>query len=359
MLARLPRIVVILLVVAFTASAAWRMLAPTGQIRKAAPGHYTDMMLYRDIVGRMQAGDGYYQAAAQTQRAHHYPTRPFVTMRLPTLYWLGARLGWERLNLISKLLLAANLAAWGLALAGRVTIAERLGMMAGIWFGGLAAISLRLAPMSETWCGLLIGLALAARIGWRERWWLTLVPIALALSLRELALPFAALAGAFALWERRWSELAGWTGLVLLFGLGLALHADAVAAAARPGDLSSQGWNAMLGLRGVLLALVHTSWLHNLPRQLAMIAALLPALGWLALTGRAGHFAALLLGGYALLLALFARPDNFYWGFLLLPTWFAGWALLPRAGLQLRDAWRADLPLVMPRLTWPVRSTPG
>ena len=38
------------------------------------------------------------------------------------------------------------------------------------------------------------------------------------------------------------------------------------------------------------------------------------------------------------MLALFARADNFYWGFLLLPHWFAGYALIPRGIAQLRQA---------------------
>ena len=39
-----------------------------------------------------------------------------------------------------------------------------------------------------------------------------------------------------------------------------------------------------------------------------------------------------------LMLALFARADNFYQGFLLLPHWFAGYALVPRGIGQVRRA---------------------
>src|SRR5204862_73986 len=79
-------------------AAAWCLSTPPGKISKAAPGHYTDMRLYRDIVTEMQAGKGYYQAATDTQRAHHYPTRPFVTVREPALYVLAATQGWDWLN---------------------------------------------------------------------------------------------------------------------------------------------------------------------------------------------------------------------------------------------------------------------
>ena len=108
MFARLPRPLAILVVALFLAAATWCLMTPPGQVSHAAPGHYTDMMLYRDIVSQVQSGHGYYQAATETQRAHHYPTIPFVTVREPTLYWLVAQLGWTWLNRIEiGLLLAA------------------------------------------------------------------------------------------------------------------------------------------------------------------------------------------------------------------------------------------------------------
>ena len=86
MFARLPRPLALLVAALFLVAAAWCLLTPPGKVSKAAPGHYTDMMLYRDIVTAMQSGHGYYVAATDAQRAHHYPTRPFVTVREPTLY---------------------------------------------------------------------------------------------------------------------------------------------------------------------------------------------------------------------------------------------------------------------------------
>jgi len=45
--------------------------------------------------------------------------------------------------------------------------------------------------------------------------------------------------------------------------------------------------------------------------------------------------------GYAALLACFARPDTFYWGALMLPWYFIGYALVPRAVGQWVSAVRA------------------
>ena len=338
MFARLSRPLALLVAALFLVTATWCLLTPPGKVSRAAPGRYTDMMLYRDIVSAMQSGKGYYQAATDAQRAHHYPTRPFVTVREPTLYWLAAQLGWTWLNRIEIGLLIVVALTWVLALPPPINLAEKLTAAALIAVGGLAPIATSITPMSEAWCGLLLTLALGLTLWPRARWWMPVLVIAAALALRELALPFLLLAAAFALWERRWKELAAWTLVAVLFGLGMALHAAQVAQVVRPTDFLSPGWSGGLGLRGVLLAVVNTTLLHLLPHRLALVIALLPVLGWGALDGRGGRFAVLLLGGYALMIALFSRADNFYWGFLLLPAWIAGLALVPRGVGQLARA---------------------
>lgn len=338
MLARLPRPFAIAVAVLLALAAAWCLTTPPGKVSRAGRGHYTDMMLQRDIVSAMQRGVPYYPAATQTQRAHGYPTQPFVTVREPTLSWLAARLGWGLLNTAEYVLLMANALLWPLALPRPATWLERIGAGTGIVLGGFAAIASTITPMSEAWCGLLLSLALGLTLWRRAPRWMPVLVIAAALTLRELALPFLLLAAAFAAYERRWKELAAWALVVGVFAAGLAVHAGQVSEYALTSDLPSQGWSGGLGLRGVLLALVNTSALHLLPKQLALLIALLPVLGWGALDGREGRFAALLLGGYALLIALFARADNFYWGFLMLPAWFAGLALVPRGAWQLARA---------------------
>ena len=342
MLARLSQVWAVLVAALFLAAAAWCFVptpaaAPPAMAR-AAPGHYTDMMLYRDIVTSMQQGTDYYKAAAEQQRAHGYPTRPYVTIRQPTLYLLAADYGWDWLNMIETALLIANVLLWPLAMPAPANLAERLGAGLALGIGGFAAAASTITPMSEAWCGLLLGLALAVRTGWREQWWCAVLAVGAALTLRELALPFLMLAAAFALHERRWREFYGWTLLATLFALGTIAHAVAVFDVASEHDFASQGWAGGLGLRGVLQSLVSTSLLHKLPHGLALLIALLPVLGWATLEPRSGRFALLLLGGYAAMIALFPRPDNFYWGFLLLPAWFAGLALVPRGMWQLGQA---------------------
>ena len=338
MLARLPRPYAVLVTLLLLAALGWCLAVPRQEIAKAPPGHYTDMRLYRDIVQRMDRGESYYAAATAQQRAQDYPTKPFVTVRLPTLYWLAGTIGWARLGWIEIALLIANGLIWPLALPGPLIWAERMAAGLAIFLGGLACASPALTPMSETWCGLLIALAAAFTLWRKAPWWAALLCIAAALSIRELALPFAVLSAALALAQGKRRELAAWLGLIAIFALGLVLHAQAITPHLMASDLSSPGWSSGLGLRGLLQALIGTTLLHMMPRALAMALAFLPLLGWLTLEWRTGKAVLLSLAGYALAIALFPRPDNFYWGFLLLPTWFAGLALVPRGAWQLGRA---------------------
>ncbi len=338
MFAHLPRFVALGLVALFLAAAGWMLSAPGKGAAVAKAGQYTDMRLYRDVVAQMQRGVPYHRASAELQRAHGYPLKPFVTMRPPTLYALAAKLGWPVLQFGAMALVLANVLAWGKALPASFHRGERIGAAAGAALGGAAVIAPLLLGFTEFWAGLLMSLALALRLARPERWGWTVALIAAALLVRELALPFLLLAAAFAVWERRWREAVAWSVVLAGFMLFMAWHASEVLAQVQPGDIASPGWSGGQGLRGVLMALANTSLWQNAPQPLALVACLLPALGWGALGGRGGAFALLLLGGYALMLALFARADNFYWGFLLLPHWFAGYALIPRGIAQLRQA---------------------
>lgn len=311
--------------------------AASDPLPSPAAGRYTDKRLYRDIAAEVAKGSTYYAAAAELQRSHRYPLKPGVTVRLPTLTLAAVAFGWEGLRAIAFVLLGGTALAWFLALHGTATLWERLAAAAAI----LASAGMFTGdPMilHERWAGLLLGLAVALRVGERGAWSRVLIPAAVALSLRELALPFVLLALAAGLAERRWREVAGWSALIAAFGLFVAWHLHLVAAQVRPGDLTTQGWAALGGISAVIRAITFTSPLQYLPALVAVPLALLPLLGWLGLPGRAGRFCFALFTGYGLMIALFARPDNFYWGAIVQPAWFVGLAFLPRAAAR---AWRA------------------
>ena len=78
-----------------------------------------------------------------------------------------------------------------------------------------------------------------------------------------------------------------------------------------------------------------------LPLTLAMPLLILSLFGWASVaTGWALRVTILLLG-YGAMLALFARPDTFYWALLVAPLSLAGLAFAPRAIAELVRASRA------------------
>ena len=145
------------------------------------------------------------------------------------------------------------------------------------------------------------------------------------------------LAGAHALLRkdsRAWRSC--WTGLVAAFAAAMALHRAQVLAVTQADDMVSAGWNSFGGLPQFVGAVIQSSSLQLLPAALARMAALLPLFGFLALRGERALLVWLWFAGITLAIALFARPDNVYWGFVFMPAYMIGLALLPRLT---RDIW--------------------
>lgn len=290
--------------------------------------NYGDKRLYRDIAARVAAGQSYYQAAPALQRAHGYPLKPALTVRPPSLIWAAAAIGWERLRLAAcGLVLVAGL-AWFTAIKARTTAVE--GLVAGVLCAatGWALLGGNPIILHERWAGQFLTLALALRLSGRTGW--SMAALACALAVRELAVPFVLLALALSLAERRRSEALGWGMLLAGYGALLAWHWHLVGLHTLPGDLASQGWGGGFRPLGAIRAIVYTSPLQWAPAWLAIGLTLVAPLGWFALGRRHGLFCLALFAGLALMIALFARPDNFYWGAVVQPGWFIGLALLPR-----------------------------
>lgn len=340
-LARLPRwaaLTVLALLAATMAWSAWAV-APVDRAetaQAAASSNAGDLALYARISARVAAGEPYYHAAMDEQRARNYPTRPFVAVRLPTLAALHALIGVNGVRLAAALLLLASLAALHVRLEGRVSPAERVAALVMLALGGAAVAAPQGGLVHELLAGMLLTLAFLLRTP--QRWWPSLALAALALAVRELAAPFVLLWLAFAVAERRWREALAVAALLLVFAGAMYLHFLAVEAQRLPGDPASQGWAGMVGLALPLMALSRLTALLVLPKMLAAPLALLPLLGWLGLGTRTGLFAALWFTGMFVAVALFARPENFYWVQLVLPAYFAGMALAPRALRELAAA---------------------
>jgi len=340
-LERLPRAALALVALVFLVAAAWSATiatpllsagdtAPAAGLEGAADaGNRGDLALYRRVAARVAAGESYYTAAAAEHRAGNYPLRPFVTVREPTLAWLGALAGPRALELAAIALLVGAAFAWRAALAERAGPPTRIAaaLLAVLW--GALAFAPGVWLIHEFWAGLLMTLSLA--LYRPRRLWPALAAAAAALAVRELALPFVLLWLAFAAAERRYREAAWVAALLAAFALGMALHAYSVGEQLRPGDAVSQGWRALLGPEPAIRGLVTLGPLRVLPAWAAGPLAVLPLLGWLGLRGRPGWFAAFLYAGYAAMIALFARPENFYWAQLMLPGYGIGLAFVPGA----------------------------
>ncbi|WAT16772.1 hypothetical protein OZN62_07405 [Aurantiacibacter sp. MUD11] len=335
-LARLPRWGALAVLAVLLATMAWSVVAvapvdqaETAQVEAKPDTTEGDIALYARISERVAAGEDYYVAAMDEQRARNYPTRPFVTVRLPTLAWLHNSIGPDGVRMLALLLLLGCL--WGLhqRLNGKVEMAERVGALFMLALGGAAVAAPLAGLLHEVLAGALLSLAFLLYD--RERWWPSLLAAGLALAVRELAVHFVLLWLAFALVGKRWREVAALVGLLGLFSIGMYLHYLGVEAQRLPGDPASQGWDAFTGLALPLMALSRLTALLVLPVTVAAPLAVLPFLGWLGQGGRLGLFATLWFAGFFTAMALFARPENFYWAQLVLPAYFAGLAFAPRA----------------------------
>lgn len=348
MLARLPRPLAILFTIAIAVLVAWCATNRPPPVKVAKKGGYTDVHLYHDIVAAMHR-EPYHQAAAEVQRAHFYPTHPFVTMRLPTLAEIDLHLGWGGAQKLAIALAAVALFLWLIATEHILHVWERVLVGIAVCCGAALVTNEGLLALHEYWGGLFIAIALAGVIGWPQKWWWIVLPIGCGLAIRELVLPFALLALVFALFSRRWGEAGAWVAVMAAFGGYLAWHAGLVHAQVRPGDRGSPGWHELQGLSGYLKAVAYSSTLQRFPMPVALTMAALPLFGWLALDGRAGVFSALLWAGYAVMIGVFSRADTFYWGAIVLPAYYIGFALLPRAVMQLVGAIRGRRPPRWPR----------
>lgn len=303
-------------------------------------GMIGDHALYLKVLRKMEAGAPYYQTVAEEHRIYGYPLRPFVAVRLPTLEVALSKIGLPAGTVIASILGLVALVLWRRRLVGEP------GLPAYARFGVLLmAINLG-QVMSGQWvliheviAGVLIAIALA--LYRPEKPWAAMAAVTLALTIRETVLPVAMLFGLVALIDRNWKVAAAWVGIGAVFAGGLALHAAAVAEVVRPDDIGGAGWLGMNGWNNYIGFIHNTSALRfGAPQWVAAILTPLALLGWLAWRSRLGTLGLAVQLGYAAAFMLFARPDNDYWGMLVVPTLFIGLVFAPAALAALIDALR-------------------
>ena len=308
-----------------------------------------DLALYDRVIQRIGRGENYYVAAAEEHRKRDYPLRPGVAVRLPALayfdMWLGDRGQGAAVPVPGEIaaalaLLLAVVWAWWQRLGAEPGGAryQRIGT-ALMFMGASLGLNRYYFVLHELWAGMLIALSLALhRPG--QRWLGAVLVAALALAIREHALPYVMLMAALALWRRDWKESAAWLGVIAAFFAYLGLHLYFVALQVRPDDVTGPNWLMLRGLSGWLSNVVLSSNLRFFPHYIAGPLVLLMVLGWAGWRSPLGSTATLLFLGYGLLFMIAGRADNFYWGAVIAPAMFVGLAFMPRALRSLTRAAR-------------------
>ncbi|MHA6722447.1 hypothetical protein [Sphingomonas sp. RS2018] len=336
--ARALRVALALFVLIAAALTALAQPPATGDAAATA-GEAGDVALYEGVIGALKAGGAYYPATADALRAGSYPLRPFVTFRLPVHAVVQAVLPPLMTLALLYALAIAVAVAWWRRLApvlprppARITVAILIA-------GGMAAfVQSDLIAFHEIWSAQLVALALAL---WRPGRWM--VPAALALVamlVRETAalFPLVMLAAAWAAGDRR--EAAGWALALGGFALALVAHAWGVAQVVNPLDPASPGWSGLMGPGFFVRALAQSTALAALPMLVAAPLIALALFGWSVWRDPVAPRALALFVGYGTAIALFARPDTFYWALMAAPVVLVGLVFVPDG---LRDLYVALL----------------
>jgi hypothetical protein len=297
-----------------------------------------DTDLFRRVVTRVHAGEGYYDVQADEFR--DFPGAGSVfNWRLPTYAVVLGALpdpDWGRIVLLVAALGAV--AAVVKTLFPVAGLAAATGMSLVLLGGafGWAVYEPDAFLTTEPWCEVLLLLSLAAYGGGR--------PIAgaaaglSALALRELALPYCLAGAAVAVWNRRRAEGLVWVVGLTVAAAGFVLHLGAVKQ--RRPEVNPAAVGQWVGAGGatpfVLEAASMNLFLRPLPP--AIVGLLLPvaALGLIGRRDEPGVRLALSAAGYTALFAV-AR-GGVYWGMLYTPLLLLGAFSAPSA---LRDLWSA------------------
>ena len=292
-----------------------------------------DLALYDRMIERIQHGESYYQFIVAEHRLAHYPVRPGLAVRLPTLAYLDAWLGVPGQFAAAIALLIAVLIAWWRRLGEEPgALRRRVMAIALLALGASLGLNRDFFVLHELWAGMLLALSFGlhrAKSGQSAgRWGWSLAAAALALAIRELSLPYVLLMAASAFWRGDRREGLAWTGLAALFFAALAWHLHIIAAQTLPSDPLSATWLEMRGLSGWISNIALSSNVRSLPHWLAGPLVMLAIFGWASWRSAAGAFATFLYLGYGLAFMIAGRGDNYYWGFVVAPAMFIGLAFV-------------------------------
>lgn len=322
-------------------------LAEGKELHKGKKERDEDLALYDRLTERLRKGENYYEAVAIEHRKSNYPLQPGFAVRLPTLATIQSCLpapakpadGGSVEALIALALVAATLLVWWRRLgedpgAERVRLWGVVFLFLGVHIGTIGYFFV----LHELWAGSLLALAMGLYRPDKGKWLGAWIAATAALAIREHALPFVLLLGAFAGYHRRWHEMAAWGLLAALFVGAMVLHLQAVAALLKPSDPMGPSWLTLRGLSGWMSMITLSSNLRLIPSWLAGPLMVLMVFGWAGWRVSIAAFATLLFLGYGLAFMIAGRADNWYWGMTIAPTMWLGLAFVPMAAKGLFNA---------------------
>lgn len=327
------------LAVLFVTAAALLWCLGVALTQETVPTHdrssHGDAEFYREVVARVHAGQGYYDAVEDGLRQRGYRPHSVFNWRLPVYAWLFGKLPdpvWGHAILLAGVL-ATLLWAYGLLRhdGGPRRAAAAVVLLLGplLW-----ALFPDVVLFTELWAGMLITLSLLAYA--RGRPALGVGAGLLALFFRELALPYALLGLTLACARQRYREAAAWIAGLGLYGIVLMLHAHEVTRRLTPGAVvGAQAWLQWQGTAFVLLTCQINFYLLQAPAWLTALYLPLALLGLASWRSEAGGRAALTAGAYvAAFFVVGLKPHNAYWGLVDAPLLALGLVWTPAA---LRD----------------------
>jgi hypothetical protein len=341
--------------------------------------NFDDLSLYRVIVDHVRAGEPYEPVAVREQRIGHFPLKPFVVVRPPALAIMLSWLPNEQTRDLSLsalagiTMIAANrrlrtmLPAKGMLAPAAIALLLFSGIGAPLEGGLLStvkqmsglqgpALMVGLGLLHEAWAGLLIALSFVLRTQTR---FAASVCLGLAAALiRELAIPYLAVMAVIALMERRRGEALAFAGALAVSLGALALHAHAVSGLVRPDDLKSPGWVRFSGWN-FILAMSTVNLIAVVAGKAASVVLVpLSLLGALRFKDPFGLRLAAILLSYFTGFMIVGRPENEYWGLLIIPLASIGLALSPWAMCDLGERLMTKSGASRPALTDTDRLTP-
>jgi len=292
------------------------VLATESQTAPRVATDWSDVRTYREMVGRLRAGEPYHVVIGDELRRRGYSTREIFHWRTPllmtTLAAIPDRASHDLLILLGIALIVMTdftLRKHGLSIRVTAVVMQ---------IGAALIVATPVAVvLGEVWAGLLIGLSVCAAL--RQRPLLATSLGMLALFVRELAAPYAVVSALIAVFRRRWAEVRLWGIGAIGYAAYYGWHVIQIRAHQLPGDRSAPGWLALGGVAFLSSALRAQAWTNAAPIWLIsivlvlIVASILDAASPTVLRATSAAYLGLFL--------VAGKPFDWYWGFLAWPTW--------------------------------------